>query len=707
MIPNNAKTKRKAPDDETKGASMNTTTTMSNPLLNAAKKAKREAKSGASNKRKLLNAEEQPGGLLIVRSSVPPSSSVPAPSITLGGKPPSKKFKSSQPSHSQPLPSTSKPPLKSSLLPSSQPTTYSRHDTPDADPALDDAVRAMETEAADLRRSSRGPPQTPQASGSGLNPKFQFPAQTSSSASSSQTGNSVVNKRPANSGRRRETIIDVSAPLPAEDDETPQIQRNKRLRAGAMAAIASGTDSNMAVDPITPPRTAANGDSSSGSSHRRKSSIGGRGKRISTSYQTTGVITQPHKSVADTSFYKHIDADLPDSDRVRQLLIWCSARAASTSSPATNPDPPPPPLPKLSAKAGQVLKATQEDIIRKLAERHIDLSLFGGHEEKETDKELAANTQNVTNRTWEGVYGSHIQRAIEEEEAWKKVGYTYDTYARRVRTSVEKRRAAFSILDEPAGTSTPSAKAQGKQRAPSLEPREQELPPTFQSGMRLARKVLARSRRKASPDTATPGAGPSTRKGADPDSRPLSSAQAYDIDVDMDRDSNAAAAAKEAQEARDADAVFRARMAEVEFKLDHLYVMASQARATTEVAQRALDQRFEVLARALDARSEGPSASEGDILGRYVRSGVGGTQEEEAADETLQLLRALARVDAARPPAQVGDAARRAVREVQRVGESGGVGVLGERRLTGVPPGGAGVTPRKMPGTPRRGATPK
>lgn len=68
------------------------------------------------------------------------------------------------------------------------------------------------------------------------------------------------------------------------------------------------------------------------------------------------------------------------------------------------------------------------------------------------------------------------------------------------------------------------------------------------------------------------------------------------------------------------------------------------------------------------------------------------------------LLRALSRVDAERPPALVGDAARRAVREVQRVNEGGGVG---ERRLTstglGLASAQGGATPRKTVGTPRRG----
>ncbi|KAG6876938.1 hypothetical protein C0993_011902 [Termitomyces sp. T159_Od127] len=716
---------------------MNTSsmTATSNPLINAAKKAKRESKTGASNKRKLANAEEAPGGLFIVRTQISPTSSLPthiaAPVTTK--PPPAKKFKSSQAPHpqSQPPPSTltrPPPPSRSSLQPASQPATLTRYNTPDADPALDAAVRAMDTEAADLRRSKS---------------KFRYSTQSVSKPTSSSN----------EQGKRRgtERIIDTSAPLHAEEDETPQIQRNKRLRAGAMAAISSGgseTDSggDMAVDPVTPPRRP--GQSAPGST-RRKSSVG-RGKRISSSFEATGIITQPHNSVADTAFYKHIDSDLPDSERVRQLLIWCSARVASTSLPSSSSTNPP--LPKLSAAAEAVLRATQEDIVRKLAERRVDLSLFGGPEDANTDSNanviLAENKQNVTNRTWEGVYTRDIRSAEEEEEAWKKVSSAYDACARRIRSEIEKRRADLGIPAPSIGASTssptptsvpisesnlnagmslPSAKAQGKQRAQSLELREQDLPPSSRAGFRLARKVLARSRRRKAlgPELLeeTSGVGPSTGKGMDPDSRPLhTSSQGYGADIDVDMEMEEDAARKEAEEEEEG---LRQRMRDMEFKLDHLYVMASQAKQTTEVAQTALDVRFGVLARALDARRAGSSdmrtlastsastsaagETPSSILGRYVGAGVGadgrgvgGIKDREEADEALALLRAISRVDAARPPAQVGDAARRAVREAQRAGDAN------ERRITEVPVGngGVGLTPRKVPGTPRRGTTP-
>ncbi|KAG6901328.1 hypothetical protein C0995_013539 [Termitomyces sp. Mi166 len=680
MISDKPTIKRKASDCETR-ANASTMTAMNNPLINAAKKAKLESKTGASTKRKR-----------------------PSNSIT------------------------------SSLFPSSQPASLLRYNTPDADPALDAAVRAMDTEAADLRRLSRVPqPLNASTSKSSLNPKFRFPTQTVS--------------KPTSNGRR-ETIVDTSAPLRAEEDETPQIQRNKRLRAGAMAAIASNTDIgvDVEVDPMTPPRRP--GQSAPGST-RRKSSVG-RGKRISTSFQDTGVITQPHHSVANTSFYKHIDPDIPDSDRVRQLLIWCSARVAltapspssssssSTSSSSTSP------LPKLSEKAEAVLKAMYEDIVRKLAERRVDLSLFAGSENVNADSgassnvKLAENKQNVTNQMWEKVYKEHIRSAEEEEDAWKKLSHAYDAYTRRVRSSIEKRRAdlgisiptssppppSTSIPDtNPSPTptpSTPSAKAQGKQRASSLEPHEQDLPPGFQAGFRLARDVLAwpRARRKGldtgrGHDRQTAGLGPSTRKGVDPDSRPLPTSttrRGYDVDVDVEMEEGEGEGESIVQTKADEDKVLDARMGDVEFKLDHLYVMASQARQTTEVAQMALDARFEMLVRALDKRRSSlvttaattAAKTPTSVFGRYVGMGAGGTKDRDEADEALALLRAIAREDAKRPPALVSDAARRGAREAQRAqGES-----WGERRITEVPVGsGVGLTPRKVPGTPRRGTT--
>lgn len=136
------------------------------------------------------------------------------------------------------------------------------------------------------------------------------------------------------------------------------------------------------------------------------------------------------------------------------------------------------------------------------------------------------------------------------------------------------------------------------------------------------------------------------------------------------------------------------RIQDLEFDLDQLHTSINAAMRTTEVVEDTLSHRFALLSLNLASRSNPPLSVSGGSAGPRLLSKAGSVDVVDPGD----LLRALAWVDSERPKAMMGDAARRAVREVQRVEDSG----VGERRLTGVPP-----TPsRKMPGTPRRGNTP-
>ena len=334
-----------------------------------------------------------------------------------------------------------------------------------------------------------------------------------------------------------------------------------------------------------------------------------------------------------------------------------------------------------------------------LAERKIDLSMYSSEASGSSSGDgmtetLKDNDQNVTNRHWEVTYGDHIQRcvstlsvfarkltfldrAVQEDEAWKKVGYTYDTHMKKGRGELETRLYALHQQKE---QTNPSEKSKGKQKA--TEPDDwklpaHELPESFQHGVGLANSVLGI---RAVGDNRI--AGSSSRQ----------------------RASTRTGMGNEEMEAE-----LQRRMPEVQFKIDYLYSLASTARTTVDIIEQTIDQRFKVLSLHLNARSNPPpaihdpgsgSGSTAQILSRYVKKD-GGTG---TAPDPMDVMRALARVDMERPPAMVGDAARRAAREVQRAGESG-MGAVGERRLTGVPSG-LGMTPRKVPGTPRKGGTP-
>lgn len=205
--------------------------------------------------------DEGHGGLLIVRAPnaepsqsqplppktashfafPPPSASQPAPSLGAAtSSQPSKKFKAGAPSSSR----TRNP----------KPNSASR-DRVAYSGAYDDQevemdVRAMEDEADNLRRQSR--------------------------AHSTIDGSLVATKGPRSKGK--EKMTDMIIPMPTDD--SPQIERNKQLRQGAMDAITGSRGRSAQVNP-----------NESGRGQRRKSSVG-RGKRQSTSFETTGVISK-------------------------------------------------------------------------------------------------------------------------------------------------------------------------------------------------------------------------------------------------------------------------------------------------------------------------------------------------------------------------------------------------------------------------------
>ena len=224
-----------------------------------------------------MNHEDAPNSLLIVRAQPPSRSqsqegdsyshSQPThteihnknpprfssqPPTTLTSQPPTKKFKGDAHAH------TTRSGSKSNI-------GGSVGNPSDTEHQLDNDVRAMDDEADRLRRMSRArmlaPSLLPSTSTPNVNTSLQFPD------SRSGTG----------TRKGKERTVDMTTPLP--EDDTPRIERNKQLRSGAMAAIVNGRGREP-EGKTTPSRTG----------HRRKSSVGGRGKRVSSSFEATGVI---------------------------------------------------------------------------------------------------------------------------------------------------------------------------------------------------------------------------------------------------------------------------------------------------------------------------------------------------------------------------------------------------------------------------------
>ncbi|KAJ7495693.1 Mis12-Mtw1 protein family-domain-containing protein [Mycena galericulata] len=192
--------------------------------------------------------------------------------------------------------------------------------------------------------------------------------------------------------------------------------RNKVLRGDAMTAIAN--DANNARTPEPDPKA-----------HRRRSSLGGRGHRISSSFRE-GAFTLPHPRVNEESFYKHVDRDVPSSEQLRQMLVWCASRAAGAPSSDLPPDD------------GAALQTVQQDMMRRLAERRIDLSL-SRREDHDMDATVKGkNAQNEKNMRWEHVYSKEIQEAEAELEEWKRTQFRWEEYVEKQKKGTDGIRRA-------------------------------------------------------------------------------------------------------------------------------------------------------------------------------------------------------------------------------------------------------------------------
>ncbi|KAK7027057.1 Mis12-Mtw1 protein family-domain-containing protein [Favolaschia claudopus] len=252
-------------------------------------------------------------------------------------------------------------------------STSSKHPTkkfkatrnPSVDPVEENAVREMDDEVNNLRTGSM-----------------------------SLRSSSPV--KPPPKVKSNIVVADTEVPLL---HGTPQAKRNKALRGDPMTARDRGKT----------PEPSGN--------FRHRNSTGGRGKRISSSFQA-GAFSLPHAKVHEESFYKHIDHDLPDSEQLRQLLTWSASRTAVSSDVTA-------------------FKSIMDDMVKTLVEKRLNLSLYRPDDE---DAPTGTNTQNEKNKQWEITYTQQLREAEEEAEAWKRTGHVYGTYAAKERQRIEERR---------------------------------------------------------------------------------------------------------------------------------------------------------------------------------------------------------------------------------------------------------------------------
>ncbi|KAF5378705.1 hypothetical protein D9757_010771 [Collybiopsis confluens] len=241
----------------------------------------------------------------------------------------------------------------------------------------------------------------------------------------------------------------------------------------------------------------------------------------------------------------------------------------------------------------------------------------------------------------------------QEQEAWKKANYHYKTFFKEEQRRVDKRKSDLS-----------QRKAKAKEKASDVEENWNCLHRFY-----LATSVLGLR---------------------------------HTISGSLERESTRTRIGHEEVEAR-----LKKQYSKLPYSLDTLHTHVNAAREMTRTVEAELDSRFRLLTLVLDARSgdlhdtsrSGTASAATQIVNSHITPAP--YAPTHRANDPHDLFRALARVDSMRPPRQMGDGARRAAKEVHRMEENGIAG-SSQRTLTEVPP-----TPKKAPGTPRRGNKPR
>jgi len=248
------------------------------------------------------------------------------------------------------------PNKKLRAAPGKAPSSKSKHKSPDEDGAVEEDVRRMEMETDELRRAA---------------------------------------------SHSHDPLYISDSFLPLAPRETPKIEQNRAMRGEG------------SLTPRTP----------------RRASMSSRGKRLSNSFDRTGIISalysssgyasliyfphltaQPHSSVDDASLYKHIDSELPDPDRARQLIMLCAARAPLPTSHEGNGPPNGP-----SEKGVKLLQDMRDNVLLLLAERKLDLNVTATDQPSSAENgnvDLRPNEQNVNNRARTTRFKDEIQMCV-------------------------------------------------------------------------------------------------------------------------------------------------------------------------------------------------------------------------------------------------------------------------------------------------------
>ncbi|KAG9095443.1 hypothetical protein FS749_010426 [Ceratobasidium sp. UAMH 11750] len=194
------------------------------------------------------------------------------------------------------------------------------------------------------------------------------------------------------------------------------IQRkpNKPRPPANQATSSSSALSRVALDSIEPvpisdtPVIVRNREIRQASQSRRRSSLSSR--------------ATPHPSVPPDTFFRHVDPELPDALRLRQVLCWTTSRASDQpqSDGSRTPD-----IPPLSPALADMLKSIQAASAKKIASGQVNTAI--GPPQPREGRPLAPNPRNTINAQAISRLEAYNQACQAEDTAWSELIAAYNS----------------------------------------------------------------------------------------------------------------------------------------------------------------------------------------------------------------------------------------------------------------------------------------
>ncbi|KAG5416721.1 hypothetical protein I9W82_005685 [Candida metapsilosis] len=175
----------------------------------------------------------------------------------------------------------------------------------------------------------------------------------------------------------------------------------------------------------------------------RRISYNSRGRRVSS--MGNGFEGEPHQDVPVSEYYKHLDTSIPESDRMRQLLIW-NLKAELDKEEND-----------MKAKQGQIssdsqtvnniAKTINDELIQSLKDYSISMDWKEGSSQR-VDSVLLPNPKNKTNLENIKKYSSELNALKSEKREWELAYQRLTSLIDTVATPSETEAFANSLSNE-------------------------------------------------------------------------------------------------------------------------------------------------------------------------------------------------------------------------------------------------------------------